>query len=458
VEIVVPGLHDDAEIGESAEADPPARRSARRVAVFATAIALVTGVAAGAVWTRDDGPARPVFEEIAGADSRRLPATSAVIWTSKIDAPNEGASDPAFIVDGRSTVVVILDDTTDGATLIGLDATSGAERWRTRADFEPSAATLLGVIDGVLVIERNDLVARSLVGVETATGDMVWELDTRDNGVHVILSGTDVITRVSFTGDERLTFIDPASGGEVARINGRILGTDLSGTWFVSSGRRLLSIDLADGYTEPTEIASSATNWDSPTTVVEGRVIVVDTDGTLAEVLPDSTDLVSLVTVGGNLPDIASLISTGGPTLMGIGDGKVLGATLTGDQVVINWQLDASVRVVDVTRRGLLVAVSDATNGLIDGVDLAVIDAVSGERLAAIGSAPSQDELPRLLGDGFVVTDDAQLGFERIGYDLDGAEVWRLPSNDPVRIGDRIVVTVGTSATGYTVAAFGDAT
>lgn len=454
VEIIVPGLHDE---GEIVETEPPTRRSPRRIAVFAAAIALASGVAAVAVWSRDNGPDRPMFEEIAGADSRRLPATSALIWTSKINAANDDASDPAFIVDGRATVVVILDDVEQGSTLIGLDATSGTERWRTQADFEPSAANLLGVIDGVLVIEHNDLVVRGLLGIETATGETAWELETRDNGVHVILSGTDVVTRVSFTGNERLTFIDPLSGDEVARVDGRILSTDLSGTWFIANNRRVVSIDLSNGYTEPDEIASSGTNWNSPTTVIEDRVIVVDTDGALAEARPDAEDLIPLVAVGGNLPEIVSLIATGGPTFMAIGDGKVLGATLTDDQVDISWQLDASVRVIDVTRRGLLVAVSDATNGFSDGVDLAVIDAVTGERLAAIGPAPSQDELPRLLGDGFVLTNNAQLGFERIGYDLDGAEVWRLPTNDAVRIGDRILVTVGMDAVGYTVTAFGDA-
>ena len=425
--------------------------------MFAAVIALLSGVAAVVVWSRDDGPGRPEFEEIAGADSRRLPATSTLLWTSKIEAENDGAPDPAFVVDGRSTVVVVVDDIGQGSTLVGLDATTGAERWRTQADFEPSAASLLGVIDGVLVIERNDVAVRGLVAIETATGRTMWEFETRDNGVHVILSGTDVVTRISFTGRERLTFIDPLTGVEVARVDGRLLSTDLSGIWFVANNRRVVSIDLSDGYTEPAEIAASGADWIMPTAVIDDRVIVVDTDGALAEARPDATELIPLVAIGGSLPEIVALIATGGPTLMAIGDGEVLGATLSGSDVEIRWRYDASVRVVETTGRGLLVAVSDATNGFADGADLAVIDAVTGELLASIGPAPSEDELPRLLGDGFVLTNDAQLGFERIGYDLDGTELWRLPTNDTVRIGDRILVTISTDANGHTITAFGDA-
>jgi hypothetical protein len=179
----------------------------------------------------------------------------------------------------------------------------------------------------------------------------------------------------------------------VPRASGRLIGTDLAGTWYVEDGRRLSAVDLSDGAGVATDVADRSEGWSGPTAIVDGRVIVLDDDGTLAEAPPADGPLVPLVATGGNVPDIVSFVATGGPTLLAIGDGKVLGITLVGDDAEIQWSNDASARVFNVTDRGMLVSISDATLGFADRADLAVIDPVTGENLANSGPAPSTDDL-----------------------------------------------------------------
>ena len=469
------GIDAESETQTRTSPAPPGRLGGKRRRIQAAALLIGVALVAGVVIVaqRNAEPDRATFEPAAGADDRRLPTTAARLWSTTVaaveqfDADGTSGSGPAgggdarvglrqFLVDGRSWVVAILPAADDSSIAVGLDPVTGDERWRRSFDFEARAVNLLGVLADVAVIEQNDVSDRRLIGLDTATGDIAWELPTRDNGVHVILSGTNVVTRVSFTGNPRLTFIDPETGEEPARVSGRLIGTDLAGTWFVEDGRRVSKIDLTDGVTEAVLVLEQPDGPVGPTAVVDGRVIVLDDDGTIAEALAGRTELVALVATGGELPDIVSLVPSGGPTMLAIGEGRVLGITIVDDRAEIQWDDQASVRVVNVTDRGMVIAVSDGSLGFVDGADLVVIEPVTGERLANAGPAPGTDDLPRILGDGFVVTNDAQLGLERIGYDLVGTEQWRLASNDPIQFGDRVMVTVSSGADGYTFTGFGD--
>ncbi len=426
--------------------------------------AAITALALGAFVLIQGGAEteRPEAEPVAGADRRRVAGTADRLWTTTIDLTDgivgvQLVRLTQFLVADRSTVLAVLPAAGDTSIVVGLDALTGDEQWRRPLDFDATAVSIIAVIADTAILEQNDLDGRRLIGIDVATGTTSWELPTRDNGVHVVLSGTNVVTRVSFTGNARLTFIDPTTGEEVSRVSGRLIGTDLAGTWYVEDGRRISAIDLSDGVAGTTEFAERSDGWSGPTAIVDGRVIVLDDDGTLAEAPTVDGPLVALVAAGGDLPDIVSLVATGGPTVMAIGAGKVLGITLVGDDAEIQWTNDASVRVVNVTDRGMLVSISDATLGFVDGADLAVIDPLTGEQLANSGPAPSTEDLPRILGDGFVITNSGQLGLERVGFDLDGSEMWRLPGNDPIQFGDRVMVIVNAGVSGYAFSGFGDA-
>ena len=46
-------------------------------------------------------------------------------------------------------------------------------------------------------------------------------------------------------------------------------------------------------------------------------------------------------------------------------------------------------------------------------------------------------------------------GTERVGYDLDGDEMWRLSVSGKVRVGDELVVVMTNTPAGYELRAYG---
>ena len=208
--------------GPAIEPPPEAARAARSGwRRWRTPIAAVTiaGLAVGTVLVirQRAETERAATEPVAGADQRRLASSADRLWTTTINLTDDIIGEQPvrltqFILADRSAVVAFLPAADDTSLAVGLNALTGDELWRRPFDFDATTVNILGVLNDTAIFEQNDLDGRRLIGVDVVTGATNWELPTRDNGVHVILAGTSVITRVSFTGDARLTFIDPATG------------------------------------------------------------------------------------------------------------------------------------------------------------------------------------------------------------------------------------------------------
>ena len=187
--------------------DEPARapRSRRRLSPRAIAsIVAVVGVAVVAVVVvsvmgGDRSPTRPGPGELPSADERRLPAEVDELWATTLSGSGNALAS-SVIVDGRDLVVAVVDDgSRNRSMIVGVDATSGVQRWRRSFSFAPPEVSMLGVFEGVVVIEQNDLSGRELIGLSTVDGATVWERETAEGGANTVLLGTDLVTHLSST-------------------------------------------------------------------------------------------------------------------------------------------------------------------------------------------------------------------------------------------------------------------
>lgn len=428
-------------------------RSRRGLAVVALIVAAL--VIGGVVVSGRDDPEtdRPDVGEIVGADPRRLPERVDALWATTLNERRLEVGRRDMLIHERS-IVTVLDGEDEGSAIVALEVDDGSVRWRRSFDFLTPSTRLLGVFDDLVVVEQNDVEVRRLFAVDLADGSTRWELPTADNGIHVAPRGTKVIARVSFTGNERLTFVDPATGDEVARLEGRTVSSDLSGTWYVANNRRIVSVDLVDGWSEPIEVVASGAQFDEPLGVVAGRVLVMD-DGILSEVSTvDGQRTPVVVQPFGNDVAANSLFATGESSFIAVGDGRVLGASLDDDAAAatIEWTRPASLRDGAITEQGMVISV---VTDEADPPRQLVLDALTGETIVDVAQPESPDESPQILRDGVVVT-NSDLGLERVGYDFDGNEQWRLAAPGTMRLGDRVLVTLEDTPDGYRISAFGD--
>ncbi len=439
---------------DAEEASTP--RSWRRVAlgVGAVFVAFAVGAAVVALLRSDNDPRRPDPEEISGADDRSLPASVDELWSTRLPGSGRALS-TSLAIDGRELIVAVVDDGSQNRSrVIGIDATTGEPEWGRSFAFAPPEARLLDVIDGVVVIEQADPISRRMFGLSAADGSTVWERRDPGRAFDTVLLGTELVASITSDGVSLTTFIDPATGEDVGQVVGDVWSTDLDGTWYLNAGDEIVALDLADGWSDPVTVVDDAPIGDLA--VVDGRILVVDALGRISEVEGDEVRSIS-VADGVDLPRARSMSPVGGSSFVVVGDGRIVGLELVGDTVRQTWSRQASLRSFAVTDRGIVMAIGDAGVGFADGVDLLVVDAITGERISGAAAVFDEEDLPLLVGDGFVTTVDTDDGAERTGFDLEGNELWTLETSGKFRVGDELVAVMTNTPTGFVITAYGAA-
>ncbi len=427
----------------------PPRRPWRAVGGVVAVLVLATVVFSSL--GSDTDPRRPEPGELAGADERRLPARVDPLWSITL-AGSGNALASSMIVDGRDVVVAVVDDgSRDRSMITGIDASTGGVRWRRSFSFSPPEASLLGVLDGVVLVAQRDLSSQRLIGLATVDGATLWERET-DGAVDVVLLGTSVVTELSGGLDARLTVLDPRSGEVLGDLAGELLTTDLAGTWYVGQTDRIVAIDLADGWNEPVTVFEGDTGAFAGMAVVDDRFLVADSFGAVAELVGGRT---SDLAGGLDVPRIEAMFPAGGSSFVGLNASEMFGVELIGGRLRQTWNRDATLRSFTLTEQGLVMAIDDSGAGLIDGAETIIVDGVTGERLAGAGAGDGDDAFALIVGDGFVAVSETVEGTERVGYDLSGTQIWRLPVSGRVRVGNELVVVMTNTPSGYELRAFG---
>ena len=405
-----------------------------------------------------------VTEPFVGADRRRLPSQLQQQWSIDVEGVAATGRTRLTVIEDRSVVGVFDDgDVEDGqgASVVALlEGEDGAERWRTPFDSDARSFEVLGSFGDVIVLERLDTDNRAVLGLSVETGEALWVRNTNDPGIHVALDGTQLVARVSFTVNARLTFIDPTSGDEVGRVPGRLFATDFLGTWYVRNANAVSKLDLRDGWNPPEPFETLWVDDDETATVVGGRLLAID-DGTL-EVRGDDGEPTSAATIGAagtggfagldtgaNFSQLSPMVAD---SFVVVGSRSVFGAELdeNGDADV-RWRATGTPIESKPTDDGLSLLV--ATEG---GGAQRVINASTGREIAVVEMVPGSSDTLELVGNGIVIKQSARVGFERVGLDLDGNRLWSLVGDGPLAIGEGVVVTYGPSDSGVAVTAYGD--
>ncbi len=435
-----------------------ARRPSWRTVVVA-AIAVVAIFAGGVVIARlltdDPDPVRPEPGALSGTDVRRLPDSVEELWSTTLRGTGNAATS-SIIVDGRDLAVVAVDDgSKNRSSIVGLDAESGEIRWRRSFSFAPPEVSFLAVIDGVVLIELTDPANRRLLALASADGETVWERRIGGNSINAVPLGTELIANFIPEVYDVTTFYDPATGEPVGEVPGVALTTDLDGTWYHARDRDLLAVDLADGWSEPVVVVEDGPPMRRQTVVIDDRILVVDDARRLRELDLDEKRLVPVA--GDELPEITRLVPVGGSSFVADNEDEVFGVELDDRGVRLTWLREASVRNFGLTERGMALTLSDPGIGFSEGGDLQVVDGLTGERLAGAGPVDNVEDVPLIVGDGFVTVTEVVEGDERRGFDLEGNELWRVVVGGRLRVGDELLVVLDNPGADYRVTAYGSA-
>jgi hypothetical protein len=396
------------------------------------------------------GPKRPKTSDLAGLDDRRLPKEVDAVWSTVLPGTG-GARSSSVIVEGRDLVVAVVNDGSRNRSMIaGVDAFSGNVRWTRSSPFAPSEISTLDVIEGSVVIEQLDpLGSNRILGLSTVDGTTLWERRFPSRSVNAVLAGTGLVANIVAGDLPTTTFFDPRTGEQVGEILGQIASTDLDGGWLFSDRGDLLTVDLASGWSAPTDSGNVGSGRGVAMAVVGGRIVVADPLGGLTELRANGDELASPAL--DDLPRISAMWPAGGSSVVAVGDGEVFGVELLGRGARVTWRRQATLRSFSMSERGLLVALGAASGGPDTGnVDI-VVDGVTGVRLAGPLALGGAGRAPVIVADGFIVEN----GEERVARDLDGDEIWRLGTPGKIAVGDELIVVLNDTPAGFELTAYG---
>jgi outer membrane protein assembly factor BamB len=397
------------------------------VAVFATVLASV-------LWPRGDERS---------SLGLRVPDQVGLQWEAEVDVT------PIYDVVASDELVVVAAGF--DSTLIGIDAASGEQRWRTVA--APGRVDQLGVVDGVVIGTSRGARRTGLVfGIDAVSGERLWSrfLDTDDVAqVNRSLLVTHHGARPS------IAAVDASTGRDVAQVPGLLVAP----TWRGESGR---PVRLFDGRLDVLEAVSLETvesleldavglGSESPPssvhrsedgyTVALGSTLAWFADGKLIDTVElDRPEFVVSVS------DATIVTSAGGDDVSGyaLRDGQLTRIwTMPGFAMTSGSGADPGVIYVD----------QAAGDGSGDHTIL-LVDASSGRVVWE-----SDDRLvhPVELGDnGYVLATEASgsdVASAVTGHANDGRQLWRLevePFSDTYLLDDAITTTFTDISTGVT--------
>ena len=425
--------------------DEPRSRGRHFGVVAGAALALALGlvlVAAVVVLDPLDSSAvieRPDPSVFGGPAARRLPDDAPTLWS--LDIEHDG--DHWVDVVRRDLVVAAVAEpgASPLATVVALDALTGAQRWTLRLAAEPSDVTLIGAVDDVLVVEQRGVNGPTAMGVDVATGETRWSSDAAPSAGYVGLTGTPFVARLPSPADRFVSLIDAVSGRDVGTIaseptdTGRPPGwsTDRRGTWFVIDDGEVVGYDLSAELGEPMVIGS-VDDVSMPRIVVDDRLAIVDDSGSITFAGAGTR---GPVTVSDDVPDlVSSLTPASGSNFVVTAPRSIAGVSVAGDTVDVTWSRNDGEVVDDhPVEGGTLLLV--ATRG---GAGMQLVDGLTGETVEHLTMIPGALQAPVVAGDGFVALQASDLGAKLTGFDLDGAERWSIAGSMPIIVGDRIVV------------------
>lgn len=395
-----------------------------------------------------------VAGSFAGADPARLPTDVEQRWS--IELEELVATDRTrLFVDGSRTILALLDRssaTAEGAgVVVAVDAVTGVERWRLSFERGTPSLRILGVLDGVAMIERLHPDDRSIVGIDVDTGEELWARPVTEPGLNRVLDGTNVVTRIGVSDDAGLVFIDPGSGDEVGRVAGELFSTDRLGRWYVRDGASIAELDLRRGWSPPTPLGRLVDPDVAVAAIVDGRLL--EAAGTTLTVSDTTGGARTVANTLGELGPVASIrgvFPMAGPAFVLTTEATTYGAVLDDDGVQLRWEINGRVVNTIPTDRGLALLTASA-----GGTDLRVVDASTGAMITPLSLEPGSLDTLRLVANGVVVERPAVIGFERVGLDLDGERLWSLVGSGPVAIGDGLITDVAPAVGGVRIIGYG---
>ncbi len=384
----------------------------------------------------------------------RLPTELDFAWSAGLPGVRSVRSDMAI---SEQSVVAIVGlaapdaAPSDPAELIALELATGAIRWRSGLGPGGSSQQVLGVVDGVVIVEQKapDRSFTGFVAFDEADGSELWSLQSpAPSQVHlgddVLVFETPVDPTIAESGDDssltrQVTVVDPMTGDAglthvgvfasiepgpllVIRAGGKVLGADLSAedasfsllgtldvdeTLFAVSGGTVLSIDASG-----TAVRSS-----------RGQRVATITFEPLGDVMaPDS------------IVDIEPL---GGFDLLISSDDAVFGASQNLPRYALRWQVPGDVLESTPSDRGSIVLVESPSAD-----EQFVIDASTGRTITSVPDVVGRWSAFSMTANGVVVLERDGASSTRVAYDLDGNVVWELAGSGPIAVGSGVVVDI----------------
>jgi PQQ-like domain len=454
-------------VDEVSVATDQRHRAGRRMVLGIAGLALALAAMVAVRTVFDAEPTRPEVSLTSG-DPRRVPVQPNELWSVPIRGAG-GAKSTEIFVHERDLVAAVVDDGSRArAAIVGLNASDGSQRWRRSFSFAPDEYRLIGVLDGVLIVQQSDVSQRrQLFALDLVDGETRWELDANVTGPARVLVGSTVITRFAAGdpgdagNDAQIEFIDPRSGAYIGSVEGSIASTDLNGGWYFWSRGELMFVDLAaptDAIEAQTVRSAGVTDSPGDAIVIDNRVLNLGPSGMLQELLDDGS-AAEVRIIGADLGDVAAadLVPVGGGRfVIDTGTGLV-GADLGRSAVDVRWKHDGELLSVTPTERGVVMVVRNTALEA-DRLDdeFFIVDAVSGVDIGRINVPRGEPIEPIVAGDGFVVRRTSVNEDELDAFDLDGEPLWTLVVAGRVQLGDRLVVALDTSGSSYVVTAYGD--
>ena len=408
-------------------------------------------------------PFEPLDEPFVGADPRRLPTDPVLRWRRPLAFADDsqwtiGVVDRRFVVAISSPRL----EAVGPSAIEVLDATSGLPVWGAASEGPAALHEVVGAIGGRLVI-ATPTDAESLVALDLTDGSVTWRRTAADVdldavgafGRHELLPGTPLIARVPLVETDPTVLVDPATGSEVGRLDGVVVGTDHRGTWFLVRDGVVVAHDLADGWTPERRVGGTMSTDPAAKTVVVGGSVLTVLESRPGEFDPET------VQIGIVEPDTLLLVDVDDPRRLGL-DARVDVLTpLAGGRVLVlsggrttAAQLDGTSLTPAWTGDGLTIATAETVVGTFlvvsrsGGARNEIVDSRTGDTVDALTMTPGVFDALVLAGDGFVSRKSSPDGPRMAAIGLDGEEMWSLPGAAPVVVGDGVVARVEAGSDG----------